>query len=132
VTQLSLTYSQSINLKPIRKGEYYCFDLPQTKEIALLVLNDESNNRIITHQEELIFEYKNLIINSDETILQQSLLLQKKDKIIDNSKKALENTQATSNLEIKKLKKIHRKQVKKLVLVVVVESILVICVLILK
>jgi len=95
-------------------------------------LNDESNNRIITHQEELIFEYKNLIINSDETILQQSLLLQKKDKIIDNSKKALENTQATSNLEIKKLKKIHRKQVKKLVLVVVVESILVICVLILK
>ena len=125
MTQLSLTYSQ-------RKGEYYCFDLPQTKEIALLVLNDESNNRIITHQEELIFEYKNLIINSDETILQQSLLLQKKDKIIDNSKKALENTQDTSDLEIKKLKKIHRKQVKKLVLVVVVESILVICVLILK
>ena len=121
-----------LSLNPVKKGNDYCYTIEQLREVAIIVTENESNKEIITHQEQLIYDYKAMSVANDSIINKQKDMLINKEALIANSKATAEKLKDMSELEKKALKKEHKAKQKKLRLVVVIQAIIVLAILLIK
>lgn len=116
-------FCQNTTLKPKVTDQGYCYDSAQIREVARLVIQEPIKDEIITRQDSSITNLKSQIIALDTVIKAKDSILVNKSRIIDLHKANIRDLKTIheSDKAIQKIK--HRRQKKRLFLVVLVESV---------
>ena len=129
---LSYAYSQNTTLKPIITNSGYCFDSTQIREVARLVVHEEIKDDIIANQDSSINNLKEQVNNCNQVVLHQDSLIEIKDSTINLQKLNLSDSKAICEADKEIMKEKHKKRSKKLFIVIIIESIIILTVLIAK
>jgi len=116
-------FCQNTTLKPKVTEQGYCYDSAQIREVARLVVHEPIKDEIITRQDSSIANLKSQVVTLDTVIKAKDSILVNKSKIIELNKANIRDLKTIHEAE-KEIQKIrHRRQKKRLFLVVLVESV---------
>ena len=119
-------YSQNTTLTPTITNQGYCYDSIQIREVARLSVQEKIKDTLIAIQDSSITNLKSQISKLDTISIQKDSIIENQKTIIkaQESKEKDAKTVCNSDKELLKIK--HRKHSKKLFIVILAESLLII------
>ena len=111
-----------MNLKPKIANQGYLFDSLQVREIARLAIEESIKNSIIAVQDSSINNLEDQVKYLDKVVIYKDSIILNKNSIIELQKSNLKDFKIIVEADKELLKRKHRRQIKKLCLIILVKA----------